>query len=362
MGYTADVATNKNYNRTGARPRIALTISQMAIIPPERLILSLPDDELEKFARAWVDLKKGYFEVQRFTGAGDMGRDVVGYLTQNRHEGAWHNYQCKQYGRPVQINVGLLEIGKILYYAYRGEFTPPTAYFFVAPRGVARSLRSLISKPGELRTTLIAKWDQYCANHITKTETIKLDPGLTALINAWDFSKVTALSVDEILKDPAGTAAMAKRFGKDPGPAPVGTAPADVQAHEMPYIRQLLDAYGERDQIDFKQHEDVKAHDQFGPHLDMQRERFFDADAFSRFYRDNTMSEEIEALRVDMLHGVVDVHGASHSDALSRVNAVMAQAATVAPSGVLARHARVPVKQGICHHFANEGRLKWQKK
>lgn len=334
----------------------------MASIPPDRLILSLPDDELEKFVRMWVELRKGYVEVQRFTGAGDMGRDVVGYLTQSRHEGPWHNYQCKQYGRAVQLNVGLLEIGKILYYAYRGEFTPPTTYFFVAPRGVARTLRSLIAKPNEFKATLIAKWDQCCADHITKTEAVKLNSGLMAFVNVWNFSKVTVLSVDEILNDPAGTAAMAKWFGKDPGPAPVGMAPAEVQAHEMPYVQQLLDAYGERDHAKFKQHEDVKFHDEFGPHLDMQRERFFDADAFSRFYRDNTMSEEIETLRTDMLHGVVDIHRATHADSLSRVDAVMAQAATVAPSGVLARHARVPVKQGICHHFANEGRLKWRKK
>jgi hypothetical protein len=94
----------------------------------------------------------------------------------------------------------------------------------------------------------------------------------------------------------------------------------------------------------------------------MQRERFFDADAFSRFYRDNTMSEEIETLRHDMYHGVADVHRGDHADSLSRVNAVMVQAANVHPSGALAKYARVPVKQGICHHFANEGQLQWRKK
>jgi erythromycin esterase-like protein len=64
----------------------------------------------------------------------------------------------------------------------------------------------------------------------------------------------------------------------------------------------------------------------------MQRERFFDADAFSRFYRDNTMSEEIERLRHDMYHGA-DVHRANHADSLSRVDAVMMQAANVQPAG-----------------------------
>ena len=39
----------------------------------------------------------------------------------------------------------------------------------------------------------------------------------------------------------------------------------------------------------------------------------------------------------------------------------MTQASVVYPSGALAKHAHVPVRQGICHHFANEGLLKWRK-
>ena len=79
---------------------------RMTIIPPERHILALPSDELEKFAREWAVLKKGYFGVERFSGPGDMARDVVGYLTKAKHEGDWHNYQCKQYGKQNVIYVG----------------------------------------------------------------------------------------------------------------------------------------------------------------------------------------------------------------------------------------------------------------
>ncbi len=130
----------------------------------------------------------------------------------------------------------------------------------------------------------------------------------------------------------------------------------------MPYIRQLLDAYGEREQCTFRSHKDIKDHGDHAPHLYMQRKRFFDADAFARFYRDNTMMEEIEALRRDMHHGVIDVHRAKYVDSLARVDAAMTQAANVQPSGALAKYARVPVNQGICHHFANEGQPRWQKK
>jgi hypothetical protein len=202
-------------------------------IPPERLILSLPDTELEKFTRKWALHKKGYVEVERFSGAGDMGRDVVGYLTAARHEGDWHNYQCKQYGKPVPLGTGLLELGKILYHAHAKKFTAPTKYFFVAPRGVQRTLRELISKPSELKQALIDGWKKHCSKDITKKTEIALTPELEAFIKAWDFSGVTALSVDAILDDPASKAVMAEWFGKDPGPAPKGSVPVDLEVREM---------------------------------------------------------------------------------------------------------------------------------
>jgi hypothetical protein len=328
---------------------------------PERHILAMQPDELEKFAREWALLKKGYFGVERFSGPGDMGRDVVGYLTKAKHEGDWHNYQCKQYGKAVPLASGLGELGKILYFAQKGHFTAPTRYFFVAPKGVVRPLREFIAKPSQLKKVLLETWDDYCAKTITKKTVVALTTALEDFIGAWDFSCVTVISVDEMLDDPAGKIIMAKRFREDPDPAPKGIVPVNVEDREMPYVRQLLDAYGERDACNYPNHGDVKDHVDYGPHLTMQRERFFDADAFARFYRDNTMSEEIDQLREDIFHGVADVHGAKHDDSLARANAVMSQAAALQPSGVLSRHARVPVKQGICHHFANEGILKWRK-
>jgi hypothetical protein len=223
-------------------------------------------------------------------------------------------------------------------------------------------LRRLISKPTEFKETLINTWDKHCADEISKGMHIALDDALRASINAWDFSLIRALSVDDLLDDPASKPVMVKWFGQDPGPAPQGIVPSEVEAREMPYVRQLLDAYGDRDNCTFAGHAAVKDHTEHGPHLDMQRERFFDADAFSRFYRDNTMNEEIDTLRRDSLHGVVEVHRANHNDSLARVDAVMTQAANIRPSGALSRYARVPVKQGICHHFANEGQLVWRKK
>ena len=61
----------------------------MQVIHIERQVLALTDDQLEQFVREWTTHKKEYIDVQRFTGPADMGRDVVGYLTNQRHEGSW---------------------------------------------------------------------------------------------------------------------------------------------------------------------------------------------------------------------------------------------------------------------------------
>jgi hypothetical protein len=50
----------------------------VARIAPDRLILQLTDDELEKFVRQWALRRPGYVEVQLLSGTSDRGRDVVG--------------------------------------------------------------------------------------------------------------------------------------------------------------------------------------------------------------------------------------------------------------------------------------------
>jgi hypothetical protein len=327
----------------------------------DRDVLALDDVQLEQFVLDWVNSKTNqYVEAARFSRAGDLGRDVVGFLSGTKHEGAWHNYQCKQYAKRLPTDTALCEIGKILYYAFQGEFTAPTAYFFVAPRGVNRNLETLIFNPNQFKNKLITEWDDYCASNIIDGKTIALDSGLKAFIQNFDFSTIHRLGLDDILNDVSATPVLFKWFGADPGPAPQGTAPANIQDTELPYINQLVDAYSQREGKIFTSHEEIAKHPKHSNHLSRQRERFYDADAFKRFYRDNTDQSVIENFEKDIFHGIVETCEAKHADALDRVDAVMKQASTVQPSGPLAQHARVQVKQGVCHHFANEDRLKWR--
>jgi hypothetical protein len=325
-----------------------------------RHILALDDADLERFVLRWAHVKTTpkYHSVQRFAGAGDMGRDVVGFLASALHEGPWHNSQCKQLGRRnLGAGTALLDLGKILHFSHQGKFIFPERFTFVAPRGLSRPLEDLIFNPTALKKAMIDKWPDYCATKITAGKTIPLDASLLAHINTFDFSCVGRCSLDDILMDPAAKPALAAMFGTDPGSPPPGVVPLIVAPTELRYADALMEAYSERDKCTYACHDDIIAHGVHGQHFFEQRERYYAADAFCRFYRDNTLSEEISALEDEMYHGVIQNHRQAHTDALTRVDAVMSQAAVVLPSGPLARHARVQVRQGVCHHFINNSRI-----
>jgi hypothetical protein len=76
-----------NHVYTALAFSLMVLFAAMSRISIERQILALTDDQLEQFVREWTSHKKEYVEVQRFSGPGDKGRDVVGYLTKERHEG-----------------------------------------------------------------------------------------------------------------------------------------------------------------------------------------------------------------------------------------------------------------------------------
>jgi C-terminal domain 6 of the ABC-three component (ABC-3C) systems len=328
----------------------------------DRLILLMDDHELEKFCRAWADKKSGYVEVKRYAGSGDMGRDVVGFLTDERHDGAWDNYQCKQYLRGVSRPQGLLAIGKVLYWASRGKFAVPRNFYFVAPKGLARKLELLIDKPSELKKALIDDWHSVCAKAITAKTVIPLDATLKGFIENYDFKNVRVVTIDDMMNDPAVKPLLIEKFGADPGKYPPATVPVDVQGIEMRYISELVSAYCERAKILFADHDAILADADHGPDFRRQRERFFEADAFQKFYRDNTSATVISSFRNDVRFGVVDRWNAPAADTLGRVEAVMERAGMVMPAGPLAKYAHVPVKQGMCHHFVNDGEMSWNKK
>lgn len=326
----------------------------------DRLILVMEDHELEKFCRTWVERRSGYVEVIRFGGTGDKGRDVVGFITDQKHDGEWDNYQCKQYSSKLSRDRGLLALGKVLYWVSQDEFSSPRWFHFVAPKGVSGPLDVLINSPSKLKAALIADWDATCSEKIVAKTKILLDSKILAAINGFDFSKVSRITVDEMMADPACKPLLVELYGDDPGHYPKAAVPANVEATELGYVAALVDAYSERNQTPFTDHAAVLADTIYGPDLREHRERYFDAESFQKFYRDNTTEEIIDAFRKDIRLGVQPTLKLPASDTLARIDAVMGQAAGLPPAGPLAKYAYVSVKQGVCHHLINDGEMKWK--
>ena len=333
------------------------------MIDYNRQILALDDVELEKLVREWVDKQTNkYKSVKRFAGAGDMGRDVVGFSTEQKHEGEWDNYQCKQYNKSLPTGTSILEIGKIIYYSLQGHFTLPVNYYFVAPKGVNRTLEKYIFNPTEFKNTLINEWDRYCKDKITSSFEIQLTDELRDHIDTFNFSSIKVIDLDTIINDESFKIILIEKFGGElPEEEIEVDVPPQIQSQESTYIKEILAAYSESDKNYYPTYEHIKGHTYFELDFDMQRERFFSTDAFKHLYRDNTFQTHIEKLEKQVFMGIHPSLGSSYEDGYKRMCYVLSQAANISPTGRLSTNANVMVKQGYCHHFVNGGKFKWIK-
>ncbi|ASW06415.1 ABC-three component system protein [Rhizobium sp. 11515TR] len=317
-------------------------------------------DDLERFVADWLSIRrKEYVEWDDWGGAGDRGRDVVGYVTKDRHEGTWDNFQCKRLKINLALGSALVELGKIFMHSAEGHYSLPRNYTFVAPRGVGRSLQELSTHPERFRRALLDQWDSQISNELVENKTIPLSDEIRSKVMEFDFRNIFCLTASKLVKEPSCMPVLVSWFGADPGKAPAGTVPIDFQTEESPYLGQLLKVYEERTGRTFESPAAALADADFGEHFRDQRVRFFDAVEFEKFYRDSTPDDYVPAFKDDIYHGVVDVHRDTEGDRLAKLNGVMRQAALLRPPGILGMHAGSKVKQGTCHRLANEGTLKW---
>lgn len=325
-------------------------------------LAELDDGQLEEFIEIWVERReKAYVQVLRIGGAHDKGRDVIGFLTRDLHEGDWHLFQCKRktLGAKLGKPEALVELAKVFFHHVNGSYdTLPTQVALVSPRGVVGPLLDLLTHSSRLKQTLIDEWDSVCAGKITAGQTVVITPAIRAAIDGYDFTRVTQLTATMIVKDPTAKASLVQILNELPGEAPSGVAPAKPKAIEREYLDQLRTVYAEAAGSTFQDVDAVFLDAEYGDHLRDQRTRYFEAEAFKRFHRDNTDRRLVGQFQDDIYQGVVDVHRETHPRLIDRLGAVMKHASGMDAS-ILGRSARIPVKQGVCHHLANEGRLKW---
>lgn len=342
----------------------AMTLSQAILgpaIPPAAHVQLMDDKAFEDFVRAWmVRLEPSYKGVERFGGPGDMGRDVVGWTTDNKCLGIWDNVQCKHLNKPLAPANLWPELGKIFWHADRGDYVLPRSMKFLCSKGIGTGAKHLLTNPEKLKEGLITHWMDSVENKITETGSVPLIGTLKALVATTSFSIFGPMAIEDVLEDLKGTAYYVSAFGGGlPSRPPVSMPPGALAAHEDRYVRQLLSAYAERrgSPVDLAT---VDQQPRDRRHFDMCRQQFYCAESLKEFARDATQPGTFEGFQHDVLGAITPVLYDDHGDALKLVNAVL-QAATMMPPASNALYAVVEPrdKQGVCHQLVNDGKIDW---
>lgn len=331
-------------------------------IPAIERIKLFSDRQWEEFVLEWADsLRNEYSLVERCGGAGDMGRDVIATCKSN--DGLWDNYQCKHYKDPLRPGDIWVELGKLVYYTRRGDYSYPRSYFFVAPQGAGTKLANMLKKPDELRAQLMAHWGEHCRTGITSTAIIELDDTLVAYINGLDFSIFRAIPPLRLIDEHAKTRWHVARFGGGLPKRPlVDVPPVNPADHETNYVRHLLDAYADHLKRKVDRIEDITGDAEVHEHFNDSRLEFYSAEALRVFSRDTLPPGEFENLQENVHDGIKDEFRAQHEDGYRRVMAVVKMARQLQLTGH-ALNTRLSVRDrgGICHQLANDKKVRWVK-
>lgn len=333
--------------------------------PPQQQILLYSGAQWEEFAEEWAHfcLKPVYASIRRFTGAGDRGVDIAGFADTDGLQGVWDNYQCKHLDKPLAPSKAWVELGKILWHSFKGDYRTPRAYYFVAARGVGTTLAALLADKAKLKKELIANWDGYCRKAITDTQEIVLEGDFLAHVLAFDFGIFGMKTALQLIEDHQRCPHHAIRFGGGLPERASPTAPPDeIGPAESRYVEQLFEAYTDHTKASVADASGLKSWPYLQAHFGRQRVAFYHAESLRIFARESVPQGTYEALQEDIFSGVVDTHDAGHSDAYQRVCAVTKAARELQiTSNPLITRAKPTDRDGICHQLANDNRLIWKR-
>lgn len=325
----------------------------------------MSEDDFENLTLEWIDgfLIKNYELVEKFGGAGDKGRDVVAHI--DTKSGIWENYQCKHYDHPLMPNEVYIELGKIIYYSFIGDYNPPCKYYFVTPQGVGAKLSDLLRNNHVLKQELLNNWNDKCKNDITKTNEIPLDSALTAYIDSFDFTIFSYIPPLNLINQHRETVYHAARFGggltkKRPEPkAPT----VDIGSNEIRYVEQLFEAYSDLKKDKIKDIAELKSnYPQLFEHFNRQRISFYSAESLNEFSRDVLPldSKAFERLKEEIYNAVIDVCNSEYTNGYERLVKTTQEAVKInINNNPLSNEISINDKKGVCHHLANEDKLKW---
>jgi hypothetical protein len=260
--------------------------------------------------------------------------------------------------------VAAAEIGKVLYYTFKGDYSAPEEYWFVTHLGVTSDFQDMLDQPEKLRTYLLSNWNERCSGKITSSAKIKLTSELTAHIEGFDFSIFRAKQPLALIDEHAQTRYHLAVFGLpliDRPPPP--TPPSSVTPGETEYIRQLYDVIGEDIGKEISDTSDFADHNSHTRLFDRSRITFYCAEGLKELARDQMADATyFDTLLDEFSDGLYHNYTAFGLTGMQRLTStVKAAQALQLGSHLLTSHVRANDREGMCHQLANEKLVDWCK-
>jgi hypothetical protein len=349
----------------GANARLLGIGAGLPVNALDRLAMFSADD-FERFTLEWAT---GYLqkqahvkEVQWRGGAGDKGRDVIVWLdTSDTEPRRWELYQCKRYDANLGFPKAGIEIAKILYYTFNGDYTAPENYYFVTHKRLTSSFQDLLDAPKKLMDAVIAAWDGY-ADAITSKKTIELTPELRKHVEAFNFSIFKAKQPHDLIKEHAQTEYHLVVFGAPLIDRPDPPEPPSVVATtEARYIEQLYAVIGSHLKADVKGVPDFMHSSYHSALFTRSRLTFYSAEGLFELARDQFASTALfDSLLGEFGNGLFFSYTEPSDEPMARLKKTV-QAAQSLQLGAqpLAAHMNTNDREGMCHQMANKDVVNW---
>lgn len=335
-------------------------------IPALKQLQVISADDFEAVVLEWATdyLKDKYEHVIKIGGAGDKGRDVIGYYSVEKK--VCDYYQCKHYKVPLGVSTVYLELAKLCYYTYNKEIPIPKNYYFVAPQGITSHVQNFIDNPNIVNDELKKHWNNNCKTSITKKKEVQLEGDFLEYVNKFDFGILRCKAPNELISEHAETNWHASRFGNGLRSTRdyIMKACDKVDAKENIYVEQLLKAYSDKlgkKVIDSKELSSMNI--DLKNHFNESRNAFYCAESLLEFERDKLSIVEVspfDELKDEIYTVVKTTLRLEHTNAYIKVlktteSAIKNEYSSNALHGELKNED----KEGICHHLVNEEKIKW---
>lgn len=330
-------------------------------LTPKQIVGAYSDGQWEDFIEEWSSsLAAGFAKVERISGPGDKGRDVICLDREPAAAAAWVNYQAKHYAHPLMPSEAWIELAKLCYYTFKGDYPVPREYRFICPHDVGPALHRLLNNPIELKNGLIKAWPEKCETQLVEGTIVRLEGALLAYVEAFDFRIFGYTPVNDVIEGHRKTRFWQERFKTSLPSRPNETPPPDgITAGEAKYVSKLLDAYSDAEKRQFKAVDELQPFTAYDRHLKRARRAFFRADQLNRFSREISLPGAFEKFKSQIHDGIADTLADTHPHGLARVKAATTVAGTLQLGSCELDSVAEPLdRQGACHHLANDDSIK----